>query len=134
MDFLTFTAEEEVKISLMDEQHEQMTHVINKIYTAFILKKNRTLQSQLKILLALLRKHFDYEEGLMKQTKFEGYYSHKLEHDRFYRKVEGVYSSYADKKPILTLEELYNVKSWFFNHIEIKDKICGGHFARNGIK
>ena len=134
MDFLTFTAEEVVKISLMDEQHEKMTHVINKMYTAFILKKSRTVQSQLKILLVQLRKHFDYEEGLMKQTKFEGYYSHKLEHDRFYRKVEGVYNSYVDKKPKLTLEELYNVKNWFYNHIEIKDKICGGHFARNGIK
>ncbi|OGU68586.1 MAG: hypothetical protein A2499_05675 [Stygiobacter sp. RIFOXYC12_FULL_38_8] len=134
MDFLTFTADEEVKISLMDEQHEQMTHVINKIYTAFILKKSRTVHSQLKILLALLRKHFDYEEGLMKQTKFEGYYSHKLEHDRFFRKVESIFSSYVAKKPILTLEGLEDVKNWFYNHIEIKDKICGGHFARNGIK
>jgi hemerythrin len=133
MDFLTFTTAEEVKISLMNEQHEQMTHIINKIYTAFILKKNTTVQSQMKVLLNLLRKHFDYEEGLMKQTKFDGYFSHKQEHDRFYRKIEGILNSYIEKKPKLTLEELYNVKSWFFNHIEINDKKCGDHFAKNGI-
>ena len=134
MDFLTFTTDEEVKICLMDEQHEQMTHIINKIYTAFILKKTRTVQAQVKVLVVLLRKHFDYEEGLMKQTRFDGYYSHKMEHDRFYRKVESILQSYIDKKPKLTLEELYNVKSWFYNHIEISDRKCGAHFARNGIK
>ena len=118
----------------MDEQHEQMSHIINKIYTAFILKKVRTVQSQLKILVQHLRIHFDYEETLMKKTNFEGYYSHKLEHDRFYRKVEGIWQSYIEKKPTLTLEELQNVKSWFYNHIEISDKKCGEHFAKNGIK
>lgn len=133
MDFVTFTHAEEIKICLMDEQHEQMTHIINKIYTAFILKKNRTVQSQLRILVGHLRNHFNYEEDLMKQTQFEGYYSHKLEHDRFYRKVESIWQSYVDKKPKLTLEELYNVKSWFFNHIEISDKKCGEHFAKKGI-
>ncbi|KAF0151732.1 MAG: hemerythrin [Ignavibacteria bacterium] len=133
MVFVTFTEAEKVKNCLMDEQHKQMTHIINKIYTAFILKKNRTLQSQLRILVGHLRSHFDYEETLMQQTQFEGYYSHKLEHDRFYCKVEGIWQSYVDKNPKLTLEELYNVKSWFFNHIEINDKKCGEHFAKNGI-
>ncbi|MEW6654547.1 MAG: hemerythrin family protein [Bacteroidota bacterium] len=133
MNFVTFTKAEEVKICMMDKQHEQMTHIINKIYSAFILKKNRTVQAQLKILVGHLRNHFDYEEGLMKQTKFQGYYSHKLEHDRFYKKIEAIWQSYVDKDPKLTLEELYNVKSWFYNHIEISDKKCGEHFAKSGI-
>lgn len=133
MDFLTFTESETVKICLMDEQHEQMTHIINKLYSAFIFKKNRLVQTQLKILTSHLRIHFDYEEALMKETFFDGYYSHKLEHDRFYKKVEAIWQSYVKKDPTLTLEELYNLKSWFFNHIEISDRKCGEHFAKNGI-
>jgi hemerythrin-like metal-binding protein len=133
MDFLTFSKTEEIKICLMDEQHEQISHIINKIYSAFILKKNSMVLAQLKILVSHLRNHFDYEEELMKKTLFKGYYSHKLEHDRFFKKVEDILLSYVKKNPILTLEELYNVKSWFFNHIEISDKKCGEHFAKNGI-
>jgi len=134
MEFITYTKAEIVNIKAMDEQHEQMTKIINKLYIAFNFKKNATVKVQLKILAEHLRSHFDYEEAMMKQTKFAGYISHKLEHDRFYKNILNILQSYIDNKPILTIEVFNNMKSWFFNHIEISDRKCGKHFEKSGIK
>jgi hemerythrin len=133
-DFVTFTEKERVNISLIDKHHEEMSHIISKIYKAFETKKSIAVKTQLGKLLEILKTHFDYEEDMMKKTKFSGYISHKLEHDRFYRKISTIAISFPKDESALTIEELNNIKSWFHNHIEISDKKCGDYFVAKGIK
>jgi hemerythrin len=134
VNFVTFNEDEKVNIVIMDDEHEETAKLINHIYSAFCKKNNKSIVSHLESLLKLLRKHFDYEERMMKETKFSGYISHKLEHDRVYNKLNAFFKSYLDGKPTLTLDDMNNMKSWFHNHIELSDKKCGSHFVAQGIK
>lgn len=130
MKFVTFTENEKINISSLDKEHVALADALNKIYSSFTLKKKRDLKTQIGSLLKLLRQHFDNEEKLMKETNFFGYYSHKLEHDRFYKKID----DFAMNKLTLTSSEFENLRNWFYNHIEISDKKCGEHFVKMGIK
>lgn len=133
-DFLIFKEEEKVNIELIDNQHLKMSSIINNIYQSIHIKNYEEVLSQFIQLLNLLKTHFEYEESLMKETKFSGYYSHKLEHDRFYRKVEAIVHNLKTTNSLLSNEELNSIKNWFHNHIEISDKKCGVHFVAMGIK
>jgi hemerythrin len=61
----------------------------------------------------------------MKENNFPGYYSHKLEHDRFYKQISDTAGSFINNEELLGMDELSGIRRWFFNHIEIKDRICG---------
>lgn len=134
MAFITYSKKEKVNIKVMDKQHKEMTEIINSLYEYLIKKKAREIKSTLKSLSELLIVHFEYEELLMKQTKFQGYYSHKLEHDRFLAKTNKYIDSVLSGKTMLEEDFLLSAKNWFFNHLEINDKKCGAYFVEQGIK
>jgi hemerythrin len=129
MQFVTFSENEKIHIAKIDKQHDALAKLINSVYASFISNKRRMLETSLKALLDLLRIHFDAEEKLMLQTKYIGYYSHKLEHDRFFNKI----NDFICGKLPLTSTEVDNIKKWFYNHIEISDKKCGDHFVKQGL-
>ena len=133
-DFVTYTSNEKVQIRHIDKQHENMCQIINKIYNAREKNKYSVVGTQLRKFLDLLKLHFAYEEDLMKQTKFTGYITHKLEHDRVLKKIEAIAILYPKDASILTIEILDGLKNWFYNHLEISDRKCGEHFVAMGIK
>lgn len=129
-----FTHNEEINVPSLDKQHFKMSCLINNVNNGFEMKDNNKIEENLSELLKLLEQHFSLEEKLMKETKFPGYISHKLEHDRFYEKIRVISFNYRKNNSILTSELLSNIKNWFYNHIEISDKKCGEHFVALGIK
>ena len=58
----------------------------------------------------------------LQESKIPFYISHKLEHDRFYTKINTLQRQITSGKVSLTLEDLKFVKIWFYNHIEFKDR------------
>ncbi len=132
--FINFTRDEEINIPSIDKQHFNMSRLINKISDGVESKNQPEINRTLTALLNLLEKHFLLEEKLMKDTKFPGYISHKLEHDRFYEKIKNISSNYQKNNSILDSKLLIEIRNWFFNHIELSDKKCGEHFVAIGIK
>lgn len=134
MSFITFTEKDKVNIKLMDKQHKTMISIVNKIYKDLKAHKIEDILISFEKLIKLLKEHFEYEERLMKETEFEGYYSHKLEHDRMLKKTIDSFQSLKKDKTFLKEEHLVGIKNWFFNHLELSDKKCGAHFVKMGFK
>lgn len=134
MAFIDFTENEKVNIKLIDQQHKKMITIVNKIYRQKNSNNNQIILEYFEKLTQLLKEHFEYEERLMKTTKFEGYYSHKLEHDRFFNKTIKKFDMLKENKECLKEDDLAGIKNWFFNHLELSDKKCGAHFVKMGIK
>jgi len=98
----------------------------------YLNKKNKDfLISIIEEILSKSIHHFTCEEIFMQKIKFEGYYSHKLEHDRAIRKIKEFLKKF-DK-----ISEIENftifLKNWFTNHLELKDKNLGIQLNQNEI-
>jgi len=133
MNFIELTDHELVNIEKIDQQHSQYVKIVNKLYDQLGAKfdgETKRLFSELK---NVLREHFDTEEELMKEYKYVNYFSHKLEHDRFYNFVDAYSKDINNGKTKLDLEFLKSNKRWFFNHFEFNDKKCGEFLTTQGV-
>ncbi len=133
MNFIDMTAEEYVKVETIDKQHEKIAKTINDIYDSQIKQNSKAVQDLLAKLLEELEIHFETEEKLMKGNRFPGYFSHKLEHDRFYNNILHTAEQIKLGTENLDEEKFNGIKRWFFNHIEINDKKCGKFLNSIGI-
>ena len=133
MSLIELTTEESVKVKIIDEQHENIANTVNDIHDSFKTQKTEEIKNLMTKLLEELEIHFETEENLMKENRFHGYITHKLEHDRFYNQI--LQSADKFKKNIESLDEeqLERIRRWFFNHIEINDKKCGTFLNSIGI-
>lgn len=101
------------KVSIMDQQHDEMADAVNKYFS----KDDNSKESFtlfLENIGKLAKIHFAAEEKLMIDWRYENFYSHKQEHDRFLRKV----NSYGIKDK----DELFVfIRDWLNNHLLMKD-------------
>jgi hemerythrin len=134
MSFIDWSEEENVKIEIIDEQHKNIVSLINELYEILGSSRNFLEKNLLERLLKNLRVHFDTEEKLMKESKFPNFISHKMEHDRFFNKIQNFYAQYENGDEKLNLELLNSIKRWLFNHLEINDRKCGKFFIEIGMK
>ena len=125
MSFIEWSEDENVDIKIIDDQHKNIVSLLNELHE--FLGSNRTFleKNLVERMLKNLREHFDTEERLMKESKFQYFYSHKMEHDRFYSKIEDFYDDLLKGEKKVTLELLNSIKIWLFNHLEINDRKCG---------
>jgi hemerythrin-like metal-binding protein len=133
MSFIEFTNNELVGVPTIDEQHREMVAIVNELYENIFTCEKEKILNYLNKLLKSLELHFKTEEKFMKSTRFTGYISHKLEHDRFYKQILTSTDAFSKGLDPFGIEQLKSIKRWFFNHIEISDKKCGKFLAENGI-
>lgn len=126
--YITITENELVHYEEIDNEHRELARIVNEIFPKLGKLNHDENLNYGKELVNHLRKHFDTEENCMKQTKYYGYISHKLEHDRLYNKLEEFYKNIENGKTGITLDLLQSIKTWFFNHLEINDRKCAAHF------
>ncbi len=133
MELIEFTNDELVHVKIIDDQHREIAVMINEIHKN-VLNNNKTLvKDSLLKLIELLEIHFETEERLMKENRYPGYITHKLEHDRFYNKTVTTLDQYKKNEILLGLDQLDSLRRWFYNHIEINDRKCANHLISLGI-
>jgi hemerythrin len=133
MSFIDWTENERLNIGIIDEQHKDAAELLNELHET--LGSNRTFleKNLVQRMLKHFREHFDTEERLMKESKFPFFISHKMEHDRFYNKIDTFYRKLEQDEERVTLELLNSIKTWLFNHLEINDKKCTKFFVEKGM-
>lgn len=133
MAFIKFTKTEKVNVKIIDTQHQSMVKIVNNIHSH--LEKNEQYNpfGDLQTLINEIKFHFETEERLMKENNFLGFYSHKLEHDRFINQLLKNYDSLKSGNPKIVLEQLTRIKKWFYNHLDLSDKKCGAFLNKIGI-
>ena len=133
MNYIELTSEEIVNVVIIDNQHAAIAEIVNNIHSQHAFQNEQKVSELLKNLIDELEIHFDTEETMMKENKFPGYITHKLEHDRFYNQILRIFNSYKNDSSVLDDDKIDRIKNWFFNHIEINDKKCGMFFNSVGI-
>jgi len=130
---MEFEKDHYVSIEIIDEQHKAIVDQINSIYKSILILDKKSVLIKLKLLLEKLEIHFETEERLMKETQYLSYFSHKLEHDRFYNQILKKTEQYSIGAEQMGTEQLKGIKNWFFNHIELNDRKCGKYLSERGI-
>lgn len=108
LDELTKTSYE-----IIDKQHKGLTDAINEYILADDSRPDK-YNFFIEKLSGLSKEHFETEEMLMIQSGYENYYSHKMEHDRFLRKL---FSFSFDNREML----FGFLRDWLQSHLELKD-------------
>ncbi len=131
--FIKWSNNDKCKVKIIDHQHAEIVQVINKIHNN--LKKDNSLET-IKFsenLLKFLKEHFDSEEQLMRKFNDPNFISHKLEHERMYKKTEKYLSNVINKNDKIDFEFLKSFRHWMFNHLDFNDKRLGTYLNSKGF-
>ncbi|MBU2506105.1 MAG: bacteriohemerythrin [Bacteroidetes bacterium] len=134
MNLIEQSAELETSDPLMDSQHTEFVEIINLLYRSMSAIDKEIEIELMRNLLDSLKTHFDYEESMMKEKKYVNYFSHKLDHDQFCKKISDFNEKIIDGTQRVNLEILNSLKNWFVNHLELNDKKLGKFLAEVKLK
>jgi len=123
-----------VKVREIDEQHQQLVAMINRLHDAMIANKGRELQKEIVGEMAAYAEfHFATEEKYMRQFGYAGYFEHKKEHEQFAAEAAELKARVDRGGLVLTLEVMTVLKDWLQNHILGTDMKYSGVFNANGL-
>ncbi len=124
-----------VNIKKVDEQHKKLIEMINNLHGAMLHgKSHEILGNIIDGLIDYTKTHFKTEEELMKNYGYPGYLSHKLQHDKFVRKVSEFQRKFEEGELTLSMEIMNFLKDWLLNHILGTDKKFGPFLNEKGVK
>jgi len=134
MNYLEWDDSSVVNHAKIDREHKKMVLDVNKLYNYLLSNKTEKANKLMIKILDDLKQHFETEESLMLKSKIPQYISHKLEHERFHKKIKDLLSKVEAGKETLTIDHLKVVKTWFFNHLDFKDRPLANFLTEHNIK
>ena len=134
MSIMKWSDDLSVQVSEIDQQHQRLIELINKLHEAMLAKQGKQIVSQiLDELAAYTVYHFQAEEKYMQQFKYPAYLGHKKEHEGFVHEVEKFQKDYETGKLGLSLEIMAFLRDWVTNHIKGTDKQYTTTFKQHGL-
>lgn len=119
----------------IDEQHQTIIELINKLYTALAAKDSHaSIEAIISELVQYTRTHFAVEESLMRVFGYPGYEEHKAIHDRIIERVHLFQAGFSEGKHRTGMDLLYFLKDWLTQHINEEDKSYSPHLTRGARK
>lgn len=117
-----------IGVDQIDEQHKKLFEIANRAYK---LLKNDFYYDKYDHIVEILTElkdyaiyHFQSEEEYMKSIAYRKFLSHKVEHDDFIEKINGVDLSVVDERQDENILELLNfIVNWIDGHILGRDKL-----------
>ena len=123
-----------VNIKQFDEHHKKIVNFINILHSAMMEGKGKSVLSPiLNELSEYVKYHFRAEEKLMEMYHCETINNHKQQHHDFEIKVAQLIKEYDTGCLTTSIDTLSFLKSWFFEHILMEDKLYSHCFNAKGI-
>lgn len=124
MAIITWIDEYNINIKMIDEQHQHLVTLINKMY-GIVSSDDNVKKSQIRRLFAELADytnyHFRAEEELLKMHNYPEFKSHKQRHDRLAMHLLELQMSFVRGETI-SVALLDFLNDWLINHILGSDK------------
>lgn len=130
MSLMEFGNEQKIGIQKIDNEHKAIIENVNHLYEIKDHEKTEILKS-FDSLLEKLKNHFSSEETFMIEHKSMNYISHKLEHDRAYKKYLSYYQSFKSSKKNFDTEILLSMRNWIESHLVKKDMKLPSLLSKN---
>lgn len=135
MDFMTWTNEMSVGVTVMDNDHKKLIGMINQLHYGITAGHSREiLMAVLDQLVDYIKFHFAREEEMFAKTNYLDAAAHKKEHDSFVNRIMNLQAR-VNRAPVamLNLELMGFLRNWLISHIQGSDKKYGPRFNAHGI-
>ncbi len=123
-----------VNISMIDEEHKKLIHIINE---AIVAKQHHNdleeISKLLKELTMYALTHFSTEETYMANFNYLEFQSHKKEHHDFSSKMIAYCNRVNEGEYQIASEIIEYLKQWLVNHIQVTDKKYVACFKQHGL-
>ncbi|MDF2545980.1 MAG: bacteriohemerythrin [Anaerosolibacter sp.] len=125
---LVWKEEYAIGVEMIDAQHKHLFEIGNSAYKLlrdeFCTDKYDKIVEIIEDLRQYTMFHFKSEEEYMKKINYRKYFSQKVEHDDFIRKVNAIDFDNVDENPEKYLEDILAfIFNWTLEHILQKDKL-----------
>jgi len=135
MTFLSWENKYSVGIKEIDSQHQMLFNYINELHDAMKAGKSKEiLDETLKKLADYAHTHFTAEEGYMSKYKYPELPEHKVEHMKFFEKVNDFQMKFNKSNFMTSLELMDFLKQWLMHHIMETDKKYAPFLISKGAK
>ena len=135
MSYIDWSANFNIEIDSIDQQHKKLAEIINTLYDAMKQGKGQQeLNHTFAELARYTQNHFKYEEDLFDKFGYLQAMSHKKEHTDLLNKVALYAEHYQNGKIMMSLEVMDFLKSWLMNHILVTDKAYSAFLKEHGVK
>ena len=134
MGFIKWSDNYSISIAEVDEQHEKLIGLVNKLYDAMQVGQGRNvLGAVLTELINYTVYHFNTEERLFRMYDYPGYEVHKQLHDDLTKKAKKLKASYDQGNALITIDVLKFLSNWLNVHILEEDKSFGPFLNSKGV-
>ncbi len=130
MKLLEFKQDELTNFKHIDDEHKAIVEFANKLFERYSKEKYDEFNDLLKVFISSGTEHFHTEEKYMLNNNYPNFYSHKIEHDRFTRKLSDYREKLMDNPQVNGNVLLCFIKEWFINHVAGKDKMLGDYLSK----
>ncbi len=125
-----------VNIPSLDEQHKKLFTIFNK--TQDMIKSGKSESDLNEIFQDAINyalEHFNYEEKLMFENRYEKLSEHKLDHEKFIETVNNYISRFRSTDSVhpQPVEVLGFLIDWLQNHILKRDKEYSSYLESKGV-
>ena len=134
MERISWSSQLSTGIIEQDNQHKRLIDLINELNDA--MQAGQSTQVMGKVLTELMNYtvfHFDYEEKLMAQYKYEDSIAHRAEHTKFVQTISDYMMNYDSGKEDISAEIMSFLRGWLTNHIMNSDKKLGQALVKRGV-
>ncbi|MDR2303251.1 MAG: bacteriohemerythrin [Treponema sp.] len=110
----------------IDSQHKELMNFVNDTIRHSTGDRKAELEYfslAIKPGINFLQKHFDTEQAAMLAQNYEGYQSHKTEHEKMIENLTRIHDDVLVGRQALNLLEIaLFIRDWFLNHIQEFDQ------------
>ena len=130
MVFLEWTNKFVLNVKEIDEQHEFLFNLLNRLYDSFVEGAEQgTLDVILTELIDYTVYHFNTEEDLFNKHKYPDLDNHKKEHNDLTNQVVNLQSKFKEGSATISFEVLDFLKDWLVVHTMDSDQKFTSYIA-----
>lgn len=135
MGFIDWSADLEIGIPKVDEQHLRLVELANRVHELVAHGHERKKLTEIfSELIEYTIEHFDDEEGIMAEMGYPGLEKHKKQHNGLTRQVLELQKSFRDGSATVSYEVLDFLSQWLVSHIMNSDKKIAEYKAGLDLK
>jgi methyl-accepting chemotaxis protein/hemerythrin len=133
-EYMPWSKELELGVSLIDDQHKQLIKLINELYNGIQDNKGKViLEKILDDLVQYTVYHFDTEEDIFRKYGYSGEKEHVQIHENLKATVSELKQKVQSGEAVIGFNVISFLENWIKNHILIEDRKYVNLFKSKGI-